>query len=171
MPQAPTDSFTEAPPRRGAEAPPAVSDHVRLEADLVTAEAGPARERVELASGRGRTVLVVDDDADMRRYLKRCLAELETVDVCEAADGLAALERARGGGIDLIVSDVVMPRLDGIGLCRALQADAALSGIPVLLITAEGAPPGLPGGAGGVLAKPFDAVRLRATVDRLLAPP
>ena len=170
MPQAPTDSFTEAPPRRGAEAPPAVSDHVRLEADLVAVEPAAA-ERAEPVTGHRRTVLVVDDDAEMRRYLRRCLTELDAVVVHEAADGLEALERARAGGLDLIVSDVVMPRLDGVGLCRALHADAALRTIPVLLITAESASADLPGGAAGVLAKPFDAVRLRATVDLLLRPP
>ena len=170
MSQVPTHLGPQAPPRPVGESPPPVSDHVRLEADLVAVKPAAA-ERAEPVTGHRRTVLVVDDDVEMRRYLRRCLAELETVVVHEAADGLEALERARAGGLDLIVSDVAMPRLDGVGLCRALHADAALRTIPVLLITAESASADLPGGAAGVLAKPFDAVRLRATVDRLLAPP
>ena len=105
-------------------------------------------------------------DADVRRHLKRCLLACDAVDVLEAADGRAALERARQGGLDLIVSDVVLPHLDGPGLCAALLADAALRAIPVLLVTGRGLPPALPDGAGGLMARPLDAAGPRDGVRR-----
>ncbi len=80
-------------------------------------------------------VLVVDDDADMRAYCVDCL--IDAYDVAEATDGLQALAAAQACPPRLIVSDVVMPRMDGYGLCHALQADPDLAHIPVLLITGE----------------------------------
>lgn len=114
------------------------------------------------------TVLVADDDADMRLYLRVCLQRMGAARVLEAADGHEALTLASGA--DLVVSDVRMPDLDGVALCRALKADARTHSLPVLLVSGEGAlPPG--SGAGGFLAKPFNAAVLRAEVARLLAPP
>lgn len=119
------------------------------------------------------TVLVVDDDADMRLYVRTCLGVAVTGVVLEAADGDEALRLARAEGPDLVISDVVMPGLDGEALCRALRADPATAGIPLLLVSGEarlvaaGAPPTC---ADGSLAKPFNAARLRAAVARLLPP-
>ena len=117
------------------------------------------------------TILVVDDDPEMRDYIARGLMRLEgrPVRVLEAGDGEAALAMARTAAIDLIVSDVVMPRLDGLALCRALADDALLKIIPVLLVSGEFDEAELhTTHAAGVLAKPFNARTLRTCVGGLL---
>jgi two-component system chemotaxis response regulator CheY len=116
-------------------------------------------------------ILVADDDADMRLYLTACLRGfgLVALTVTEAADGREALILARSLSFDLIISDVVMPGLDGLAFCRALKADAATAAIPFLLVSGEARAP--PPCADGFLAKPFNATGLRAHVERLLARP
>lgn len=116
-------------------------------------------------------VLVVDDDADMRLYLTACLRGfgLPDLTVTEAVNGREALLLARALHPALIISDVVMPGLDGPALCDALKADAATAAIPFLLISGETRSP--PRTADGFLAKPFNATGLRAHVERLLARP
>ncbi len=114
-------------------------------------------------------VLVVDDEAALR-YTLRAILEDEELDVAEAADGLAALERVRAGGIDLVLSDLRMPRLDGLGLLRELQA---LPGSPrLILITAHGserlAVEAMKAGALDYFAKPFDADEVARVVRRAL---
>jgi PAS domain S-box-containing protein len=111
-------------------------------------------------------LLIADDNADMRAYLARLLRrywQVETV-----ADGEAALARARQSPPDLVLSDVMMPRLDGFELLRELRADARTSGIPVVLVSAragaESAIEGLEAGADDYLVKPFSARELVARV-------
>ena len=111
-------------------------------------------------------VLVVDDDPDMRAYLRRCLGPL-TDRVVEAADGAEALAILRGAGpgaFDLIIADVVMPGLDGPALRRRLIAESDLGAPPVLLVTGESPGPG----DEPILRKPFNAVTLRSRVEALL---
>ncbi|MFW5973339.1 MAG: response regulator [Bacteroidota bacterium] len=112
------------------------------------------------------TVLVVDDDQDMRLYLSGCLSVIGVSHVVEAADGREALQLARALVPDLIISDVVMPGIDGVALRRALKANSETAAIPFLLISGESIASA--DGADGFIAKPFNATRLRAEVDRLL---
>ena len=121
------------------------------------------------------TFLVVDDDAELRTYVRRCLRGFGKTDplVLEAEDGQAALAVLGMQTVDLIISDVVMPRMDGLALCRALGEDEHLRQVPVLLVTGE-APAAArrlaqSAGARGFLAKPFNARKLRAALDALLA--
>lgn len=119
-------------------------------------------------------ILVADDDDDMRLYLRSCLRTLDldgygSVRVHEATDGREALHLARALLPDLVISDVVMPGIDGRALLKALKADPATAAIPVLLISGEMRGP--PSEAEGFLAKPFNATGLRAHVERLLARP
>ncbi|WP_420992532.1 response regulator [Cupriavidus sp. 30B13] len=112
-------------------------------------------------------VLVADDNADLRDYMRRILgAAGHAVTAC--ADGQEALELARAAPPDLIVSDVMMPRLDGFGLLRALRADPELRDTPVLLLSArageEARIGGLASGADDYLTKPFSARELLARV-------
>jgi signal transduction histidine kinase/DNA-binding response OmpR family regulator len=111
-------------------------------------------------------VLVADDNADMRHYLARLLAGRYTVQT--VPDGQAALEAARARRPDLILSDVMMPRLDGIGLLRELRAEAHLKTVPVILLSArageESRVEGLHEGADDYLVKPFTARELLARV-------
>jgi signal transduction histidine kinase/CheY-like chemotaxis protein len=117
------------------------------------------------AEGRPR-VLIADDNADMCQYVARLLAERYSVQT--ARDGAAALAAARERRPDLIVSDVMMPNLDGFGLVRELRADLTLKTVPVILLSArageESRVQGMQHGADDYLIKPFSARELLARV-------
>ncbi|MDQ3366833.1 MAG: ATP-binding protein [Myxococcota bacterium] len=116
-------------------------------------------------------ILLVDDNADMREYLQRLLGARWDVEV--AADGEQALAVARAGSMDLVVADVMMPRLDGFGLVAALRADVRTASLPIILLSAragdEAIAEGLRGGADDYIVKPFTASSLLARVETLLA--
>jgi CheY-like chemotaxis protein len=117
------------------------------------------------------TILIVDDDPDMRLYLRGCLRGLGDASgpVIDAADGVEALERVRANGIALVISDVVLPRLDGLKLRQAIRDDSVLASLPVLLISGElevALPSSGPGDA--FLQKPFNARELLAAVRYLM---
>jgi PAS domain S-box-containing protein len=115
-------------------------------------------------------VLVADDNADMRQYLVHLLAERYRIEA--VPDGEAALAAARERPPDLILTDVMMPRLDGFGLLRELRADPHTSGLPVILLSArageESRVEGMEAGADDYLVKPFSARELLARVGALL---
>ncbi len=115
---------------------------------------------------RGR-VLVADDNADMREYITRLLRA--RWDVEAVGDGEAALAAARRDPPDLVLTDVMMPRLDGFGLLAALRRDPATRSIPVVMLSArageESRIEGLQAGADDYLIKPFSARELLARVD------
>ena len=115
------------------------------------------------------TVLVVDDDPDMRHYLRTCLRSprLQVERVLEAADGLEALQLARSAGVDLVISDIVVPGLDGRALCRAIRANPELDQVSLLLISGEDGP-GSDQGADAFLPKPFNTQQLLAVLEGLL---
>jgi PAS domain S-box-containing protein len=112
-------------------------------------------------------VLVADDNADMRQYVVRLLAERYRVEA--VPDGEAALVAVREHQPDLILSDVMMPRLDGFGLLRQLRDDPERRNIPVLLLSArageESRVDGMEAGADDYLVKPFGARELLARVS------
>ncbi|WP_284742634.1 SpoIIE family protein phosphatase [Amycolatopsis sp. RTGN1] len=114
----------------------------------------------------GARVLVADDNADMRDYLVRLLRE--DYAVTAVRDGVEALAAASGEPPDLIISDVMMPRLDGLGLLTELRRDPRTAAVPVLLLSAragqEAAVDGLAAGADDYLVKPFSAQELIARV-------
>ena len=116
------------------------------------------------------TVLVVDDNADVRAFVRSHLAAHYRV--LEAADGEGGLAMIRQHRPDLVVSDVMMPKLDGYALCRAVRADDALRHIPVILLTAKAEEAdriyGLEGGADDYLTKPFSTRELEVRVANLL---
>jgi signal transduction histidine kinase len=128
-------------------------------------DGGVAAAKLDVDDERAR-VLVVDDNADMRSYLLDLLGSRYEVQV--ATDGLEALECVRRDPPALIVSDVMMPRLDGFGLVKALRADPLTSSIPIVLLSArageESTLEGLAGGADDYLVKPFSARELLARV-------
>jgi len=121
-------------------------------------------------TGRAR-ILIADDNADLRDYLQRLLArhwDVETV-----RDGRAALKAVRERRPDLILSDAMMPELDGFGLLAQLRSDPATSQLPVIMLSArageEAAVEGLAAGADDYLVKPFSSreliARVRANLD------
>lgn len=118
-----------------------------------------------------QTLLVVDDDVAIVEVLAEIL-EYAGYRVVRAHNGQAALTCLAQAPADLVLSDVMMPQLDGPALCRRIQADPALRGIPVILMTAArhtSAPDGCVPAAW--LPKPFDINDVVATVDRLLQVP
>jgi PAS domain S-box-containing protein len=111
-------------------------------------------------------VLVADDNADMRQYVVRLLAEHYRTEA--VPDGEAALAAARDRPPDLILTDVMMPRLDGFGLLRELRADPRTRNVPVIMLSArageESRVEGMEAGADDYLLKPFSARELQARV-------
>jgi signal transduction histidine kinase/CheY-like chemotaxis protein len=118
------------------------------------------------AATAGARILLADDNADMRAYLFELLSGSYAVEA--VADGEQALAAVRRDPPDLILSDVMMPRLDGFALLKALREDESLRSIPVILLSArageESRIEGLAAGADDYLAKPFSARELTARV-------
>jgi CheY-like chemotaxis protein/AraC-like DNA-binding protein/two-component sensor histidine kinase len=116
------------------------------------------------------TVLVVEDNAEVRSYIRKHLAP--TYRVLEAVDGHQGLEMTRRLLPDLVLSDVMMPGMDGYALCRALKNDAETDFIPVILLTARAATEdryaGLQEHADDYLTKPFDVNELLLRVENLI---
>ena len=131
------------------------------------ADRRPASDVPETAPAPGGRVLVADDNADMRQYIRRVLEPRWTVEA--VGSGHAALEAARARAPDLILTDVMMPELDGFGLLRELDTDPRLRAIPVVMLSArageEARIEGLQAGADDYLVKPFSARELRARID------
>jgi CheY-like chemotaxis protein len=116
------------------------------------------------------TILIVDDDPDMRLYLRGCLRGLGQAagPVIDAADGVEALRRVLAEGVGLVISDVVLPRMDGLGLRQAIREDSVHAHLPVLLISGEPESAIPLGPDDSFLAKPFNARELLAAVRRLM---
>ncbi len=121
----------------------------------------------------GKKVLIVDDSSTMRKIVTRSLrqAGFEFDEILEAGDGLEALAILRQGKIDLVLSDINMPNMDGIAFLREKSSDPALKGIPVVMITTEagndvvGEAKSL--GALGSIKKPFTAEQVQETIGSL----
>jgi PAS domain S-box-containing protein len=118
------------------------------------------------AAAPGARVLVADDNADMRDYLVRLLRD--DYAVTTVRDGVEAFAAAGAAPPDLIISDVMMPRMDGLRLLAELRGDPRTAAVPVLLLSAragqEAAVDGLAAGADDYLVKPFSARELLARV-------
>ena len=108
-------------------------------------------------------MLVVDDEPDIR-YLLAVILERAGYTVIEAAHGDAALEEVRSSQPLLVITDRMMPVMDGTELIERLRADAGTAGIPIVMLTAT---PGGEPGADAVLMKPFDYDELLELVNRL----
>jgi PAS domain S-box-containing protein len=139
-----------------------------LDSRLESAGATIDSSFVDRAEGRKSKILLIDDNADMRDYVRRLLSaggyEVET-----AADGIAALEVVQQRLPDLVLSDVMMPRLDGFGLLQELRTNPSTRDIPIILLSArageEARIEGLAAGADDYLIKPFSARELLARVE------
>ncbi len=122
-------------------------------------------------NGEKPLVLVVEDNADVAEYIVTCLRT--DYEMLTATHGREGLERALDSVPDVILSDVMMPEMDGYELCRALKADRRTSHIPVVMLTAKAAQEdklaGLAHGADAYLIKPFDKEELRLRLQNLLA--
>jgi CheY-like chemotaxis protein len=125
-----------------------------------------------LGAGRGklvaRRILIVEDDLHLRAMLGDLLSD-EGYDIALASDGREALDVLAASRCDLVLSDVMMPRLDGRGLARAMQEDAALRPIPLVLISAGGAAVVAGIACAAFVPKPFALDHLLQTVERVLS--
>jgi len=122
------------------------------------------------------TVLIVDDEPSILELVRFTLED-DQIRILEAADGLTALDIARGERPDLVLLDVRMPQMGGVEVCRRIRQDPALAGTRVVMLTAADQEAdrarGLAAGADQYLAKPFSPLALLALVRGLLpgAPP
>lgn len=109
-----------------------------------------------------KTILIVDDEADIAETL-RMFVELHGYRVFVALDGREGLSTAIAEHPDLVVTDLMMPKMNGRQLIEALRSTPGLDGVPVILMSALAQEPGLP-----FLRKPFDPHELVAEIERLL---
>ena len=117
------------------------------------------------------TILAVDDSASMRQMVSFTLKGAG-YDVIEAADGVEALNLAKSKSVNLVITDVNMPNMDGISLVKALRALPTYKFTPLLLLTTESSPEkkseGKAAGATGWIVKPFNPEQLLATVSKVM---
>lgn len=119
-------------------------------------------------------VLIVDDSAVMRKIVERALrqAGLDISEVLEAGNGAEALAEVQKGSLDLILSDINMPVMDGLEFLKSLAAMEAAKGVPVVMITTEGSEArvveALSAGAKGYLRKPFTPDQVKERIVPLL---
>ncbi len=116
-------------------------------------------------------ILVVDDFSTMRRIIKNLLRDLGFNNTQEADDGLTALPKLQAGDFDFLVTDWNMPGMQGIDLLKAVRADAKLSKLPVLMVTAEAKKEQIveaaQAGVNGYIVKPFTAATLKEKIDKI----
>ncbi len=118
-----------------------------------------------------KTILVIEDNNDLRKYIEQILQRYYTVQT--APDGKKAMEILENTHIDLVVSDIMMPEVDGLQVCRNIKSNVATSHIPVVLLTAlsslEQKIEGMNVGADAYVAKPFNDIFLLVQINNLLA--
>ncbi len=117
------------------------------------------------------TVLVVDDDPVIQRLLQVNF-EMEDYEVLTAGDGEEGLEMARAEHPDIVLLDIMMPKMNGLEVCAALKADAATKKIPIILLSAKAQAADLQAGqdtgADDYVTKPFDPLELLEKVSGIL---
>ncbi|GHB74378.1 Fis family transcriptional regulator [Psychrosphaera saromensis] len=115
--------------------------------------------------------LIVDDSNSIRQMVSFTLKSAG-YDVVEASDGLQGLQTAKGENFDLVISDVNMPNMDGIELCKELRKLSSFEFTPILMLTTESSGDmkvrGKEAGATGWLVKPFNPDKLLATIKRVV---
>jgi two-component system chemotaxis response regulator CheY len=123
-----------------------------------------------------KSLLVVDDSATMRQLLCMTLTRVDGItqaNITEAADGRDALEKLTSGSFDLVLTDIRMPRMDGLEFIRTVRGELNDKALPIIIITTKGADEdvqmGMDLGASGYLSKPVSMARLREMVTTFLA--
>lgn len=122
-----------------------------------------------------KSLLVVDDSATMRQLLCMTLTRVDGItqaNITEASDGKEALDKVRSGSFDLVLTDIRMPRMDGLEFIRTVRSELNDQALPIIIITTKGADEdvrlGMNLGASGYLSKPVSMTRLREMVTSFL---
>ena len=127
-------------------------------------------KQVRKAASRNCKILLVDDDIEICRYIKSELSDWYRFVICN--NGKEALKQLLSGDFDLVVSDVVMPEMDGITLLKNIKGNANISHVPVIMLTSKSEISdrleGIKLGADAYLAKPFSLEELHLTIDNLI---
>ncbi len=118
-----------------------------------------------------KKILLVEDEVNLRELVKARL-EQNGYEVAVAGDGYQAIFQARRVKPDLIILDLMIPRLDGYTVCRTLKASSDLAAVPIIMFTARSSPDdmrrGMDMGADAYVTKPFDPATLIAKIEELL---
>ena len=121
-----------------------------------------------------KKILIVDDDPDQREMIRSSLKEAG-FEISTATNGVEGLEKARSGSPDLIILDVMMPKMDGFAVCVTLREDDTTASIPILMLTGLcsyiSQLTGFESGATDYLVKPFESEQLVSKVEALLCQP
>jgi CheY-like chemotaxis protein len=141
-----------------------------IRGEIATADFLKNHERRKLPRGR-RRILVVDDEPNILFALEETVRDLG-FECIAACDGQDALEIARAAHPDLVITDVIMPGLNGFELCERLKADEATRAIPVVMVTVRATErdkqQGSTAGADAYLSKPFHLTELQEVIGKLL---
>ncbi|MCW3129800.1 MAG: response regulator [Methanophagales archaeon] len=128
-------------------------------------------KRIKRLSDTRTKILIVDDELDTLLPLKRAL-EMEDFNVIEAQDGVEALEKVMSEIPDLLLLDLMLPKLNGFEVCQRLKKDDATNSIPIIMLTAKGETSdkikGIEIGADDYVTKPFDLAELKARIKAVL---
>ncbi len=118
-----------------------------------------------------KTILAVDDSRSIRDMVRFALEPLG-YEILEAEDGVEGLERLGGAKVDLVITDLNMPNMDGIEFMRAVRQEERYTGLPMVMLTTEGQAEkmreGKRAGASGWIVKPFNELQLELTVKKFL---
>ncbi|MBD8347572.1 two-component regulator propeller domain-containing protein [Dysgonomonas sp. HGC4] len=135
-----------------------------------TIDCSEDKESEEKKTVKRTTILVVEDNIDVRRYIISLLKDAHNI--IEAANGLEAIDKAINHSPDLLISDLMMPKMDGMEMCKRIKTDLRTSHIPVIMITAramtDDIKEGYEAGADEYIVKPFNSSLLIARVINIL---
>jgi len=120
----------------------------------------------------GITILIVDDFASMRRIIKGTLKAIGFNNFIEAEDGVIALKKLEKEEVDLIISDWIMPNMNGLEFLKAVKGNDKFKGIPFIMVTAEGQKgnvlEAINAGVNNYIVKPFTSETLQAKLQKVL---
>ena len=134
------------------------------------ADAGDGSEDTTASENARRKILVVEDNDDIREYIANTLAD--EADIIQAHNGLEGMRLATEEMPDIIISDIMMPEMDGISMCRSLKGELVTSHIPIILLTAKDSiddkETGYESGADSYITKPFSSKLLKSRIHNLI---
>jgi len=165
------DEFEEIEDNESAELRVSISETPMIEMAVFDDEEAAADQGLApVLPPEASTVLIVDDNPEIRAYVAGCLKH--SYHIVKAVDGQDALAKVRAIQPDLVISDVMMPNMDGYALCRTIKSDERLSHIPIILLTSRASLDekikGLEAGSDDYLTKPFSARELLVRAHNLL---